>query len=108
MELNKTADSLISLDMIAMLLSDLNKELIYKLTEYINLTSDMKPLTLYSDGDNHSILFLGDLIWDSATEKQIENIPVREEIELNERKYFESHLRLLINDRVLILKNLEM
>jgi hypothetical protein len=104
----QSAGSLISLDMIGMLISDMNREIHYKLTENQLLNSDLKPLSLNSDGDNHLILFLGDILWSSQIEKNFENIPLREELTLNERKNFEKHLRLLINDRILQIKNLEM
>lgn len=99
--------SLLSLDNVALIISDLNKEISYKTSE--DGPPDNKPaLILSTDGDNHSIWFYNELIWDSLTEKNMDPIPVEVEMDLNERRNFEAHLRLLIGDQVNKIKNLEM
>ena len=99
--------SLIDLNMLALMLSDLNKEISYKTSE--EGPPDNKPaLTLCSDGDNHSIYFYSELIWCSLIQRQMESIPTEIELSLNERKNFEAHLRLLIGDQINKIKNLEM
>lgn len=103
-----TSGSIISLDLVAMIISDLNKELHYKITENSSLVLDNRVIYLSSDGDNHSILFAGDILWSSELEKKFENISLLKEIELNERKPFEKYLRNLINDKINQFKHLEM
>lgn len=98
--------SLINLNMLGMLISDLNKEILYKVTEELEIPTITKFIFLHSDGDNHKIFFLDEVIWDSEVEKNFENIPIEKDIELNERENFEKHLRNLINDRVEIVKNI--
>lgn len=100
--------SIISLDNISLILSDLNGEISYKISENESEQPNRKFLTLLSDGDNHKILLLNQEIWCSKLEIELENIPTEVELTLNERKNFEKHLRLLINDKINSLKNLEM
>jgi hypothetical protein len=100
--------SLVSLDNIAMILSDLNRELAYKSSENNPGNEEKKFLTLISDGDNHSIWLTGMEIWNSRTEKELENIPLEKEIILNEREHFEAHIRCLIMDAVNVLNKIEM
>lgn len=99
--------SLISLDQLSFIISDLNKEIYYKITEnYEGMEEDF--LCLMSIGDQHSIIFLGITIWSSEVEKQLEpDILPEVELTLNEREHFEKHIRFLIMDKINILKNLE-
>lgn len=103
----KTADSLLSLDMTAMLLSDLNKELHFKISENHPVAPDAVFLTMWSDGTVHKIFFMDQLIYSTEAEKIYENMPLRVEIEMNERDNFEKHLRLLINNQVSIYKDID-
>lgn len=100
--------SIISLDNIALILSDLNRELAYKASENNPGNEGKKYLTLLSDGDNHSIWMTGIEIWNSLTEKELENIPIEKELILNEREHFEAHLRSLIMDAVNMMNKIEM
>ncbi len=105
---HKAMDSLLSLDMLSMLIEDLNKEINYKMGEYSLIPEGTRLLHLSSDGSHHGIYFLGDIIYSTALEKQYEKIPVEKDIVLNERNNFENHLRNLINDKINMLKNLEL
>lgn len=99
--------SIISLDNIALIINDLNREMIYKISENRSEFNE-ELLFLVSSGDDHSINIFGAEIWSSKSEKELENIPIEIEIELNERKQFEKHIRVLIMDKINILKNLEL
>lgn len=102
--------SLLSLDLTAIIISDLNAEIRFKLNDtdscYADFSEDL--LSLQTDGNEHTILFLGSAIFDTKLEKMYESIPPRVQIDLNEREKFEPHLRILINDRINILKHLEL
>ena len=103
--------SIIDLNMVGILLSDLNKELNYKISEIEPCLYDEDGgdyLQFNTDGNNHIISFLGGVLWCSIQEKNLENMPVEVEMSLNERDKFETHIRLLINDKIRFLKNLEM
>lgn len=100
--------SLISLDLIGLILTDLNKEVYYKISEFQEISSEPKYLHLQTDGENHRIFFLDDIIWDSYLEKKYENITPEDEMTLNERPAFEKYLRRLMNDKLIIIKNLEL
>ncbi len=94
--------------MLGILITDLNKEISYKLGEESVYDPTLKLLSLHSDGEDHCILILNETLWSSKLEKELESIPVEKEMNLNERENFEAHLRLLINDKINNLKNLEM
>lgn len=99
--------SLIDLNMLGILILDLNKEISYKLGEDSVYDPSLKLLSLCSDGEDHCILMLNETLWSSKLEKELENIPVEAEMHLNERENFEVHLRMLINDKINRIKNLE-
>lgn len=107
MKENIAATSLISLDLIGIIITDLNKEILYKIGEYTEIKSDSKFLFLQTDGENHKIFFLNEVIWDSYLEKKYENISPEIEMTLNERPKFEAHLRKLINNELNVYRNLE-
>lgn len=98
--------SLLDLNMLSMLVDDLNRELFYKATEHTPLEPGTKMLAMSSDGDDHRIYFLGMQIYSTKIEKQLESIPLNKDMSLNERDYFEQHLRRLINDQLEVLKNI--
>lgn len=100
--------SIIDLNMLGLLISDLNKEICYKMGEDGLYDPSLKHLSLSSDGEDHCILLLDEFIWCSKLEKEMEDIPIETEMSLNERENFEVHLRLLINDKINKIKNLEM
>lgn len=99
--------SLVDLNMLSIIIEELNTEIHYKISETHDAPIE-DFLSLLSTGDEHGIMFLGQIIWSSELEKQNEDIPIRIEIDLNERSKFESHLRLLVNDKLNILKSLEL
>lgn len=100
--------SLLDLNLASIIISDLNQEIKFKIGEHITAAFTENLLSLQSDGDNHSIIMLGNSIWDSKLEYQVEDIPIEKEMLLNERKPFEAHIRKLINDRINTLKHLEL
>ena len=100
--------SIIDLNMLSSLIADLNQEINYKLGEDDIYNPKLNLLNLSSDGEDHCIIMINTCIWSSKIEKELENIPVETEMSLNERENFETHLRLLINDKINKFKNLEM
>lgn len=91
-----------------MLVDDLNKELVYKAGEIGPVPEGRKFLSILTDGEDHKILLFDIQVYSTALEKQMENIPLREDMLLNEREHFEPYLRALINDELEIIKNLEL
>lgn len=100
-------NNIVSLDNLALIVAHLNEEIKYKMGEHTEAPVTEDTLCIMSNGDNVSLIFCGFNIWDSLTEQEFENIPLRAQMELNERENFEAHIRLLINDKINILKNLE-
>lgn len=101
-------NNIVSLDNLALIVAYLNEEIKYKMGDYTEAPVTEDTLCIMSNGDSVSLIFLGFTIWDSLTEQEFENIPLRAQMELNERENFEAHIRLLINDKINILKNLEL
>lgn len=94
---------LISLDMIGMMLSDLNEELNYKITEFLPLPKNPKGhsfLTLETNGVTHVIKFMGIEVWNSFVEIQLSNPSIETQMDLNTREEFEKHIRLCIGDAI--------
>jgi len=103
--------SLINLEVVRSIIHDLNAELNYKLTE--NAPEGLQAiqqnmLLMASDGENHSIQFLGDILWSSVLQQEYENIPPEKEMTLNEREHFEPYLRKCINDKLDMFQNVRM
>lgn len=100
--------SILDLNLVSILLSDLNSEIRFKLGEYTTGPFMEELLSLESDGDSHAILFIGKVLWSSKLEYMMEDIPLETQMNLNERSQFEFHVRRLIMDRINILKYLEL
>ena len=103
--------SLINLEVIRAILYDLNAELNYKMTENTENglpIADQNLLVLASDGENHSVQFLGSVLWSSVLQDTYENIPIEKEMTLSERKHFEPYLRKCINDNLKLFQNVTM
>lgn len=102
---------ILDLNMVSILCEELNKEINYKLSEnepaLFNETGG-SYLQFNSDGNDIRIYFFGGLLWSSDVEEKLENIPIETQMDLNERENFESHLRILIMDKINSLKTLEM
>jgi len=99
--------SLLILDNVAEILQDLNKELRFKFSENTPQEPNRIWVHLETDGEVHRIIFLGKVIWDSAVEKSLEDIPPEMEMKLNERHRFEKHIKMLINDELAIFSNVQ-
>lgn len=102
--------SLIVLDNIIQIIADLNRELNYKINSNLKggIESEYNFIILASDGDDHTIQFLGEILWSSELEKQMEDIKPEQELRLNERKYFEPHLRRLINQKINMFQDIQL
>lgn len=97
--------------MVRDLIEDLNKEINYKLSEKEPCLFNEEGgdyLQVNIDGNKIQIFFLGSILFCSKTEQELENIPVEKQMNLNERENFEIHIRLLINDKINYIKDLEM
>lgn len=96
--------------MIGVLLEELNREIAYKITEKSGLPLEKAPklLSIQSEGTDHKIHFAGIPVWDSAKEKQYENLKPEDELELNTKENFEKFLRRAINDEIKNLSEIEM
>ena len=100
---------IIDQNMLTVLLCDLNKEINYQLSEkepclFNEAGGDY--LQLSNDGSDIKIYFLGSLLYSSKMEKELENIPVEKQLDLNEREKFELHIRILIMDKINFIKDL--
>lgn len=93
------------------MIDELNKEINFKLSNdqpHLFSKDGGDYLKVQADGQDIQIMFLGENIYCSKLEKELEDIPVEKQMSLNERKNFEQHLRLLINDKLNSIRNLEM
>ena len=103
--------SLISLDMIGMMLDDLNRELHYKITANKALAIEPKNvdfLILITNGNVHIIHFMGIEIYNSAFTEMVEQPTIEEELEGNTRERFEKYIRLCIQDELEVLSKITM
>ena len=103
--------SLISLDMIGMMLDDLNHELHFKITENKAIAADPKNvdfLVLITNGNIHIIHFMGIEIYNSAFTEMVERPTIEKEMEGNTRERFEKYIRLCIQDELDVLAKITM
>lgn len=98
---------ILDLNMCNEMIEELNREMVYKLSNDTPINKDTELLTFITDAKDHRILFLGQVIWSCEREKQMENIPLEKDMSLNEREKFEPHIRALIMDQINLFKNLE-
>lgn len=103
--------SIISLDMIGMMLDDLNRELHFKLTANKAIAADPKNvdfLVLITNGNVHIIHFMGIEIYNSAFTEMVERPTIEQEMEGNTRTRFERYIRLCIQDELDVLSKVSM
>lgn len=95
--------SLVSLDFLAIVIDELNREFLYKLEEHTPLgTGDAKNdfFVLFSNGNNHTIHFLGKEIWTSRFFIEMEDMKPEEEMDFYEKNRFNKWLKLVAQDYI--------
>ena len=102
---------IIDMNLVALIISELNQELHYKISESKPLAGqpeDYGFLIFVSNGEHVTIKFLGVEIWNSQILERFESPTVEQQIEWTERQQFEPHLRRLIQDELSALEKISM
>lgn len=102
--------SLIDLNLVSIIVEELNEEMAYQVSE----ASEVPPseiarlLSVSSNGENHSVYFLGICLWSTADEKKYEQLTPEDEIELNTKEKFEAFLRSAIMQELYLLNQISL
>jgi hypothetical protein len=102
--------SLLDLNMVSMVVGELNSKIKYQVAEKMDIPTDVVKnfLGLHTEGDNHTIYFLGSKLWSTEDEEQNKLLSVELEIELNSQQNFESFLKNLIQEEVKAISAIEL
>jgi len=93
--------NLIDLNMVALVLESLNAEMIYKINDNeANRPPTDSVIFLTTDGKNHMVSFMGDALWNSAQEEQLEDTMSRDHLDLNDKEHFETFIRQAVNFKI--------